>query len=178
MNKFYTKSGDDGFTNIGTDGKRVKKCSDIIELYGTIDELNVFLGYAAESLGHNQDYVEFLKKIYSIQKELFELSGHLSSGKKFAINPHKITKLEFEIDEMSEKLPIIRSFILPGGGEIALRLHIARVICRRAERVAFKVAETVADVEIIAVYLNRLSDWLYAAARTAAMLTNHEETLV
>jgi cob(I)alamin adenosyltransferase len=178
MAKFYTKSGDDGSTSIGNNGKRVKKYSDIIELYGTIDELNVFLGYAAESLCHNQDQTEFLKKIYSIQREIFELGTHLSSGKKFAVNPHKITKLEFEIDEMSEKLPIVRSFILPGGGELALRFHMARVVCRRAERVAFKLADTMGDVEIIAVYLNRLSDWLYAAARTAAMLVNAEEILV
>ena len=177
MNKVYTKSGDDGFTSLGNN-KRVKKHSEIIELYGCIDEINVFLGYAAECLCCNQDFSELLKQIYRIQRELFELSTHLFSGQKFAINPHKITKLEIEIDVMSEQLPILKSFILPSGGECASRIHLARVISRRAERVAFKLAETNDNAQIVGIYLNRLSDWLYTAARTAAMIVNAEEVLV
>ena len=123
--KLYTKSGDDGFTSLGN-GKRAKKYSDAIELYGCIDELNVFLGYGAEALCQGQEYSDLLKQIYRIQKELFELCSHLSAEQKFAINPHKITKLEFEIDAMSQQLPILKSFILPSGGECATRIHLAR----------------------------------------------------
>ena len=177
MSKVYTKSGDDGFTSLGNN-KRVKKYSDVIELYGCVDELSVFLGYAAECLSYNQDFNELLKQIYRIQRELFELNTHLFSGQKYAINPHKISKLEIEIDAMSQRLPILKSFILPSGGECASRIHLARVICRRAERVAFRLADSNDNAEIIGVYLNRLSDWLYTAARTAAMIVNAEEVLV
>lgn len=174
MNKLYTKSGDDGFTSL-VNGKRVKKYSDIIDLYGCIDELSVFLGYAAESLCCEQSFKEILKQVYRIQKELFELSAYLTSGQKFAINPHKVRVLEIEIDAMSERLPVLNTFILPSGGESALRIHLSRVTCRRAERAAFKLADTNGNAEIVGIYLNRLSDWLYAAARTAAMIANTEE---
>lgn len=174
MGKIYTKSGDDGYTDLA-DGKRVKKFSDIVELYGSIDELNVFLGYAAESLCGNPDFNELFKQINRIQKELFELSANLVAGQKFAVGPHQVSKLEIEIDAMSEHLPILNSFILPSGGESALRIHLARVVCRRAERTAFKLADSNNKAEIVGIYLNRLSDWLYVAARMAALVTNTEE---
>lgn len=177
MNKLRKQSGDDGFTNLAN-GKRVKKCSDIIELYGVIDELNVFLGHATESLCGNETFSNLLKSIYHIQRDLFELCSHVVSGQKFTLHPQKLEFLEGEIWTMSEKLPILKSFILPGGGEQASRIHVARAICRRAERIAFKLAETNDNATSIGIYLNRLSDWLYAAARTAALLTNAEEILV
>jgi cob(I)alamin adenosyltransferase len=175
MNKTYTKSGDDGFTALAN-GKRVKKHSDIIELYGCIDELGVFLGYAAESLCKAQEFHDLYKQVYRIQCELFELSEYLLSSNKFAINPHKISQLEDEIDAMSERLPILQTFILPSGGESALRIHLARTVSRRTERAAFKLAESNKNAEIIGVYFNRLSDWLYTVARTAALIANVEET--
>lgn len=177
MGKVYTKSGDDGFTSLA-DGKRVKKHSDIIELYGCVDELNVFLGYAAEVLCYKREFQDLFKQIYRIQRELFELSSYLLSSSKFAINPHKISQLEIEIDAMSDRLPVLKSFILPGGGEYALRIHLARTVCRRAERAAFRVAESNKNAEIVGVYFNRLSDWLYTAARTAALIANVEETAI
>ena len=177
MNKLYTKSGDDGLTDLAN-GKRVKKHSDIIELYGCVDELGVFLGYAAESLCYNQAFQDLFKQIHRIRSELTELGSHLLSGSKFAINPHKISKFETEIDAMSDRLPIIKSSILPSGGECALRIHLARSICRRAERIAFKLAESNNNAEIVGVYFNRLGDWLYTAARTAALIANVEETFL
>lgn len=177
MSKIYTKSGDDGMTSLAN-GKRVKKSSAIIELYGCIDELNSFLGYAAESLFSNQEFIVLLKQIYRIQKELFELGSHLVSEKKFTINPHNISKLETEIDAMSERLPVLKSFILPGGGECASRIYLARAVCRRAEVAAFKSVETNDNAEIVGIYLNRLGTWLYAAARTAALIVNAEEMTV
>jgi len=174
MSRIYTKSGDDGSTSL-VGGKRVKKFSEIIELYGCIDELNSFLGYAAESLFSSQDFISLLKQIYRIQKELFELGSYLVSGKKFTINPHNISKLEAEIDTMSERLPVLESFILPGGGECASRIHLARAVCRRVERVAFKMVGINDNAQIVGIYLNRLGDWLYVAARTAALIVNAEE---
>jgi cob(I)alamin adenosyltransferase len=175
MNKLYTKSGDDGLTSLAN-GKRVKKYSDIIELHGCIDELGVFLGYAAESLCSDEAFQELFKQIHRIRGELIELNSHLLSGSRFAINPHKISKFEIEIDAMSDRLPIIKSSILPSGGECALRIHLARAVCRRVERVAFKMAENDDHAEIVGIYFNRLGDWLYAAARTAALIANVEET--
>ncbi|CAL7959739.1 Corrinoid adenosyltransferase [Gammaproteobacteria bacterium] len=177
MSKIYTKSGDDGLTS-GVNNKRVKKHSDLIELYGCVDELNVFLGYAAESFCETQDFRDMFKQIYRIQCELFELSSNLLSSSAFAINPHKISQLEIEIDAMSERLPILKSSILPGGGECALRIHLARTVCRRAERAAFKLAESNKNAQIVGIYFNRLSDWLHTAARTASLILNVEETLV
>jgi len=176
MSKIYTKSGDDGSTSVAND-KRVKKYSDLIELYGCIDELNVFLGYAAESFCEVQDFRDMFKQIYRIQRELFELNSNLLSSNIFAINPHKISQLEIEIDAMSERLPVLKFSILPGGGERALRIHLARTVCRRTERAAFKLAESNKNAQVIGVYFNRLSDWLYTAARTAALILNVEETL-
>ncbi|EKE01341.1 MAG: hypothetical protein ACD_21C00156G0008 [uncultured bacterium] len=176
MSKAYTKSGDDGFTNLGS-GKRVKKYSDVIELYGCIEELNVFLGYAAEFLCHREEFHDLFRQIDRIQRELFELGEHLLSSSKFAINPHKISKLEIEMDAMSERLPVLHSSLLPGGGEDALRIHLARTVCRRTERAAFKFAENTKNAEIIGIYFNRLSNWLYAAARTAALIANVEENV-
>ena len=177
MGKIYTKSGDDGTTCL-LDGKRVKKYSDVIDLYGCIEELNVFLGYTIESLYKNKEFHNLSKQIYNIQCDLFELGSHLSSSGTFAINPHKISQLETEIDAMCENLPILKSFILPGGGECSLRINLARVVCRRAERSAFKLSENNKNAQIVGVYFNRLSDWLYMTARTVALILNIEETSV
>lgn len=179
MLKLYTKTGDEGVTSLGGN-KRIKKYSDVIELYGVVDELNAFLSYSAESLHRDKVFDGLFKKINRVQRELFDLSAHISTGQKLVFSPHKITKLELEIDEMSERLPVLSSFILPSGGECAVRLHLARTVCRRAERVAFRLMDSkkVGDIKILAVYLNRLSDWLYVTARTAAMLVNTEETLI
>ena len=119
-----------------------------------------------------------VKQVYRIQGEVFELASQLQANNKFVLNPHKISKLELEIDNMGEQLPVLQSFVLPGGGEPALRLYLARVICRRAERVAFKLAAADKNVEIIGVYFNRLSDWLYVAARLTAVFANIEETIL
>lgn len=175
MTKVYTRSGDDGFTTLA-DGERVKKCSDIVELYGCIEELNVFLGYVVESLCTEQKFQDLLKQIYRIQGELFELAAQLQAKNRCAIDPHKISKLELEIDAISDQLPVLQSFVLPSGGEPALRLYLARAVCRRAERVAFKLVATNNNAEIIGVYFNRLADWLYVAARITAAFTNIEET--
>ncbi len=177
VNKLYSKSGDDGFTNL-ISGKRVKKISELVELCGNLEELNVFLGYVAESLYSNPELVVQLKQVYRIQKELFEIIFNLTSEKKFVINPHSICDLEYEINAMSERLPVLQSMILPGGGEIASRIYLAWAVCRRAERSAFRLFTTNDNAETVGIYLNRLSEWLYVAARTMAVAAGVEETTV
>jgi len=174
MAKIYTRTGDDGTTALAN-GKRVKKTADIIAVFGSLDELNAFLGFAAEALYTKNELQDLLKHIYQIQKDLFELGGKLASGNKFTLDPEKVARFEAEIDAMTEKLPIAKSFILPGGGEISARLHIARTVCRRAERETFKLFATDILAETVGIYLNRLSDWLYVAARYVAFVTNVEE---
>ena len=178
MNKIYTKLGDYGLTNL-SNGKKVKKSSEIIEFYGSLDELNVFLCHVAEYLCAKYLFINLLEQIYRIQKKIFIISSSIVSEKKIIINIlEDIKQLEEEIDYMNNQLPILKSFILPSGGEIASRLHLARVVCRRAERVAFRLAaaeDKNDNAKIIGIYLNRLGDWLYVAARFTAILTNKEE---
>jgi len=174
MAKIYSKSGDDGFTSLA-DGKRVKKHSVLIELYGGIEELNAVLGYAAEFLCHKQESSDLYRQIDRVQRELFDLGSHLLSDRKFAIKPHKISQLEIEMDAMSDRLPILSSPVLPGGGEGALRVYMARAVCRRVERAAFKLAEDNRNAEIVGVYFNRLGTWLHTVARTASLEANIEE---
>jgi cob(I)alamin adenosyltransferase len=175
MVKLYTKKGDAGMTALAS-GKPVKKNSDLIELCGELDELNSFLGWTAEALC-NKDHAcaELVKKILRVQKELFDIGWQLSSGNKYVLEPQKIAHLESEIDAMSEHLPVLKRFILPGGGECSCRFHLTRTICRRVERIAYRVLEKNDSFAFVAEYLNRLSDWLFCAARYIAFLSNIEE---
>lgn len=180
MSKIYTKSGDNGMTTLA-DGRWVTKFSDVIELYGTIDELSAFLGLVAESLQLQHDFGDLLKQIYKYQKELFYLTCHVTGVKRKNINfnvDELIGSLEREIDIICEKLPHMNSFILPGGGDIASKIHIARSVCRRAERVAFRAVDKTPLVMPVAVYLNRFSDWLYVIARYLAYSSNVEEITI
>lgn len=176
MTKIYTKTGDRGMTSLAN-GKKIKKTSPVIDLCGCLDELNSFLGLVVEFLCRNSEFNDLLKQHYRIQRELFELGVQISGGDKFVFSPQKITQLELEIDTMSDNLPLLKSFILPGGGEIASLLHIARAVCRRAERTAFFVIESHSSesAENVAIYLNRLGDWLFIAARYVAFISNIEE---
>lgn len=177
MTKIYTKTGDTGTTAL-TNGKRVKKTSAPIELYGSLDELNSFLGFAAESLCHQDTYIDILKSIYRVQHELFTIASQVISGDKENFGLQLINKLEEEIDLFETRLPVLKSFILPGGGESSVRLHLARSVCRRAERVAFKLLDENKNAAIVTIYLNRLGDWLFVLARYVAFLGNIEETTI
>ncbi|MEX2435158.1 MAG: cob(I)yrinic acid a,c-diamide adenosyltransferase [Balneolaceae bacterium] len=168
--KIYTKKGDKGTTSL-YGGEKVEKNSQRINTYGTVDELNSVLGliltYPLSSRG-----VELL---HEIQHQLFVLGADLATPqtkkvKIERIGKDEIQKLEDWIDELQENLPPLTSFILPGGIPAGATLHLARTICRRAERetVSLKKAETVSDEAII--YLNRLSDLLFVLAR----FENHE----
>jgi len=98
--------------------------------------------------------------------------------KKSRFFSQNISRLENEIDAMSERLPVLKSFILPGGCESATRLHLARVVCRRTERIAVRSVDRSNSVEVVGIYLNRLSDWLFTAARIVVLTLNAEEILI
>ncbi len=164
--KIYTKKGDKGETSL-LGGSKVKKDNIRLEAYGTVDELNAFIGHI-----HDQEISENHKAILlKIQNQLFNLGSILSfDGKKSQINLPEITKrniqmLETEIDKMEEKLAPLKDFILPSGHAISSLCHIARTVCRRAER---RVVELQAKEKISSnclEYLNRLSDYLFVLAR-------------
>ncbi len=165
--KIYTKTGDEGFTSL-YGGKRVTKNHARIEAYGTIDELNSFVG-----LLRDQEIAAIHKEfLLKIQTELFSVGAIMATPndnqKRLNIQkvkPEKIEDLELEIDRMDEQLPQMTHFILPGGHPIVSYCHVARSICRRAERLAYELNHfEPLDAEVLQ-YLNRLSDYLFVLAR-------------
>ncbi|MEK1930991.1 MAG: cob(I)yrinic acid a,c-diamide adenosyltransferase [Pararhizobium sp.] len=171
LNKIYTKTGDDGTTGLATGPRRLK--SDLrVEAYGTIDETNSFIGLARQ---HTTEFAALDAMLMRIQNDLFDLGADLSTpdtGVTLAYEPLRIiaaqvTRLETEIDALNADLDPLRSFVLPGGSGAAAALHIARTVSRRAERQIVELArmegETVSR-EALA-YVNRLSDFLFVAAR-------------
>lgn len=168
--KIYTKTGDKGETGL-FGGARVRKDHVRIEAYGEIDELNACLG-TSRSLN---DDAELDALLHRIQNELFEIGAVLAtpSGSKHAgtdkcpIRPEDITRLEKAIDRFDRDLPALRNFILPGGTELSAALHLARTVCRRAERDLVALAEQEPVDEEILAYINRLSDLLFIMARWA-----------
>lgn len=181
MFKIFSANGNQGITTLAN-GEKVSKACELIELYGNLDELNSFVGWCAEALhGDNYQDIEhrFLhKQLYTIQRHLFKLGQQLTDDKKIVSEQHT-KQLEEVIEAISNKLPAVNAFILPGGGEVSSRLHIARAVCRRAERAAFRAYEKKhKNAGIIGSYLNRLSDWFFVAARFSTFVSNVEEITV
>jgi len=173
LNKIYTRTGDDGTTALGN-GERVAKTSLRVAAYGTIDETNAHIGVARLSIGDNAELDQMLARI---QNDLFDLGADLcmpDRGEKLDYEPLRMTKgqvdrIESDIDQLNADLSPLRSFILPGGAATAAHLHVARTVCRRAERLIVDLAaqedEPVSDAALH--YVNRLSDFLFVAARSA-----------
>lgn len=171
LNRIYTRTGDGGDTAL-SDGSRVRKHDPRVEAYGTVDELNATLGLARlHAAGEMAD------RLSVIQNDLFDLGADLSrpgiAADAQAPYPvlrmvaSQVERLEGEIDAMNARLSALRSFILPGGTALAAHLHLARTVARRAERCTTDAA-TGGDINADAIrYLNRLSDWLFVAARVA-----------
>lgn len=165
--KIYTRTGDDGSTGL-FGGPRVPKSHPRLAAYGTLDELSAHLGHAIAADASNE-----VARLYEpVQNELFTLGSHLATpadsphaAKLPAISSDWTTRLEREIDAADTRLPPLQTFILPGGTELAARLHLARTVCRRAEREI--VALTDAFPASLLEYLNRLSDHLFTHARLA-----------
>ena len=180
ITQVYTKTGDKGTTALAG-GKRIAKTSQRIEAIGEVDELNSFLGFAAASL--TDDFKELQDKIIRIQNELFNLGAQLSvlaedrRPNTPLLQESNIKTLEDEIDRMNANLPKLLSFILPGGGEISTRFHLARAVCRRAERAIVNLSENEKLDGTEIPYLNRLSDWLFVTARYVAQQLQVEEKL-
>jgi cob(I)alamin adenosyltransferase len=166
--KIYTRTGDDGSTGL-IGGSRVGKDDAAIECYGTLDELNATIGAAvivadAEARGW----------LGQVQAELFTIGSHLATPAAATqakslpmIDGDWVARLEQQIDAAEATLPPLRNFILPGGTEFAARLHVARTVCRRAERLLVATARQRPIDPLMITYVNRLSDWLFVQARRA-----------
>jgi cob(I)alamin adenosyltransferase len=172
LNRIYTKRGDTGNTSL-VGGQRVPKDAPRIEAYGTVDELNSFVGMAAVSCSENASLAPLGKILLRVQHELFNLGSILATEpqdvhpKQPRVTEAEVKRLEHEIDAMNEGLGTLRSFVLPGGTRVNAELHVCRTVCRRAERLLVGFARD-ADVPPEAIqYLNRLSDALFVWSRWA-----------
>lgn len=171
LNKIYTKTGDAGETALGN-GARVAKHAMRVTAYGTVDELNAFLGVARLEAKGDIDTA-----LSRIQNDLFDLGADLcrpdmekDAEAEYAplrMADAQVARLETEIDGMNGDLEPLRSFILPGGSALSAQLHVCRTVARRAERLAVELATMEAVNPASVKYLNRLSDWFFVAARTA-----------
>jgi cob(I)alamin adenosyltransferase len=171
--KIYTKTGDRGDTRL-FNGTKVRKHDDRVEAYGAVDELNAFIG-AATSFINDAALVDMLA---AIQKDLFSVGAQLAdpgfkdqARAKFKLPAERIAALETAIDTFETELPPLRQFILSGGGHAGAMLHVARTVCRRAERLVVGLSEKIDVNSDVIVYLNRLSDFLFVLAR----VVNHRE---
>lgn len=176
--KIYTKTGDGGQTSL-FGGKRVAKDSLRIEAYGSVDELNSQLG-AVRSLGPPAEIDSLLHRI---QNDLFVLGADLATplsrkpSRLQRIQQLHVAELETVIDEFEQSLKPLKAFILPGGSQVGALLHVARTVCRRAERLTVRLSRKEQIGKPPVVYLNRLSDLLFVLARYANKLSESEETM-
>ncbi len=173
LSKIYTRTGDDGTTGLG-DGSRVPKDSPRVEAYGAVDELNSTVGMV---LAVPQLPAALAGCLLDVQHDLFDLGGELSIPGHRIIQAAAIERLERELDGFNDRLPPLKEFILPGGGPATAACHLARAICRRAERRVWTLARTEAVAEEVPKYLNRLSDLLFVLARVLARHENGAEIL-
>jgi cob(I)alamin adenosyltransferase len=179
INRVYTRAGDDGTTALGG-GQRVRKDSLRIEAYGTVDELNSVIGVAV-AMGLD---AEMRERFFVIQQVLFNLGSDLcileEDKKRFAvpgIEARHVEQLETWMDEWNEQLEPLRSFVLPGGDLCAAQLHVARTVCRRAERLAIALSREEPVGAFVVPYLNRLSDFLFVGARYRAKVSGVGDVL-
>jgi cob(I)alamin adenosyltransferase len=168
LTRIYTRAGDAGETSLG-DGARVPKTDLRIEAYGTVDELNSLVGLALA--GDLPD--EFRAWLERVQNDLFDLGADLSvpleddRRARLRVTTEQVERLEELCDLVNERLEPLKSFVLPGGTEAAAQLHVARAVCRRAERLAVELAAEHSVNPAALAYLNRLSDLLFILARAA-----------
>ena len=172
LSKIYTRTGDDGTTGLG-DGTRVAKDSARVNAYGTVDELNSAIGIVLA-----QTLPERIREVLTqAQHDLFDLGGELCIPGMAMIEDADITSLEEVLDAFNDTLPALKDFILPGGGMTAANCHLARTICRRAERDVVTLSHHDAVRSEAIRYLNRLSDLLFVLARVLARASGHGEVL-
>ena len=176
LTKIYTRGGDAGETSLG-DGTRVSKRDPRITAFGSVDEVNAALGVALAGACPD-DLREVLERV---QNELFDVGADLSVPTtregRLRITQAQVDGLESDCDRFNAELPELKSFVLPGGTELAAQLHVARTLCRRAEREAIAAAGSVDLSPLTLVYLNRLSDLLFILARAANAAEGRDEPL-
>jgi len=173
----YTKTGDKGMTSL-VGGKRVSKTDNRLEAYGTIDELNSFIGLLITELTDSED-LDFLHKIQNL---LFVVGTNLATDTKemtlpeqYKINEENVSQIENEIDRIDSTLPKLKSFTLPGGCRSAALAHVCRTVCRRAERRICTLTEEVTMDGALMICINRLSDYFYALARKECIKNTNKE---
>ena len=173
LSKIYTRTGDDGTTGLG-DGSRIEKDHIRMQAIGSIDEVNSLIGLMIAEM----DETDELRSLFTeIQHDLFDLGGELCIPGYQLINESRVSDIEAKLDELNEELPPLKNFILPGGNKAAGFCHMARSVCRRAERDMVTLAR---DTEVNAAgkkFINRLSDLLFVCARILARRNNGEEIL-
>lgn len=189
LTKIYTKIGDKGTTQLST-GDRVSKSAKRIHAYGTIDELNAVVGMVHDevlrAVKGSSGFVanDLVEQLVLVQNELFDLGGELSFPARSEIvatmqrvGTTEIGRLEAEIDKMNESLPALKNFILPGGHPANSVAHLARTVCRRAERCLVELSEAEPVRDETKIYLNRLSDWFFVLCRELSRRLHVPEVL-
>jgi cob(I)alamin adenosyltransferase len=182
INRVYTRQGDAGETSLAG-GQRVAKDALRIEAYGTVDELNSFVGLARASAAGEPGVSALGDMLLRVQHELFNLGSILATlpedvhPRQARITEAEITQLELEMDRANSRLPALRSFVLPGGSRLNAELHVCRTVCRRAERITTALARAEPVPPEAVQYLNRLSDAFFVWSRWASQLSGAPETL-
>jgi cob(I)alamin adenosyltransferase len=182
INRVYTRQGDTGETSLAG-GQRVAKDSRRIEAYGTVDELNAFVGLARDTVASDPTVAVLSDILLRVQHELFNLGSILATlpedvhPRQARITEMEIVQLEAEMDKMNGELPPLRSFVLPGGSRLNAELHVCRTVCRRAERAVVALARVEQIPTEAAKYLNRLGDAFFVWSRWASHRGGIAETL-
>ena len=183
LSKIYTKVGDKGSTLLAT-GERVLKSNVRIEAYGTVDELNSVVGLLRDTLAADANLSDIVKGLYRVQNELFDIGGELSvpldvldTRSQQVVDMQDVGRLEVEMDLFNESLPPLENFVLPGGHIVNSTTHLARTVCRRAERAVVRMSEQDAVRDEVRIYLNRLSDWFFVLSRELSRRYGVEEVL-
>lgn len=187
LNRIYTRTGDKGLTSL-VGGQRVPKESGRLEAYGTIDELNAIVGIVRTLLpnyrdGLGADFEWYSEMLRRIQNELFDAGSELATppGAEYEgmhrMGEAEVSQLEAEMDRMQQDLAPLKSFSLPGGGMLNAFLHQARTVCRRAERVCWRIKREEAIADGVLIYVNRLSDHLFVQSRWVAKRLGEPEFL-
>lgn len=185
LTKIYTKVGDQGLTMLAG-GSKVPKDSPRIDTYGTVDELNSFLGCLRDILQATDGarFVDVIKQLSVVQNEMHDLGGELSTPaerldltKQQVVSLESIARLEREMDAYNDMLPPLANFVLPGGHQANSMAHICRTVCRRTERLVVALARTETIRSEPRIFLNRLSDWLFIISRVISQRLNVPEIL-
>ena len=172
LSKIYTRTGDAGTTGLG-DGERASKTAERVHAMGDVDELNSLIGV----LLSDGLEPELHDTLLAVQHDLFDLGGEISIPGSTLLPSTAVERLEAAIDSCNDKLPPLKEFILPGGSRSAAHCHLARTVCRRAERAVVELANAETINDALLEYINRLSDLLFVVARTLARQDGGEEIL-